>query len=75
MNPLCSLSSVSVLSVKVGDWRLLGRAPAFHLESDSSSENVLYAFVSEDEVLYRPLGSTPYALSPKTASNSAVACE
>ena len=37
---------------KVGGWRLVTGAPIFSLESDSSSTNVLYAFVSAREVLY-----------------------
>ena len=58
MDSLQQLSDIGFR--KVGSWGLLAGAPVFSFESDSSSTNVLYAFVSAGEVLY--IGKTTLSL-------------
>ncbi len=45
----------------VGYWRLASGGPEFTLLSDAAAENVLYAFVSDRDVLY--VGKTTQRLS------------
>ena len=45
---------------QVGEWRIQNGKPQYSLSAEATSYNVLYAFVSGDEVLY--IGKTTIAL-------------
>ena len=48
---------------KVGEWTLVENAIAVTLDAEANSRNILYAFVSESEVLY--IGKTTQSLKAR----------